>query len=99
MEELNQENVEYCEAEFVDENYDNYESGNAGLIGVGVGLLAVAGAAGAAFVANKMGKLDGIKERRREKKIAKLEAKLDKEYTKIQEVEAEPVETETEEEK
>lgn len=97
MEELNNENVEYYNAEVIEENYDESDSGNGALVAVGLGLLGVAGAAAAGFVANKMGKLDGIKERRRAKKIERLENKLEKEYVLIQQNEKKPEETKEEE--
>ena len=97
MEELKNENVvEYNENE-VEYYEDSFESdgGHGALIGVGLGVLTAAGVAAATFAANKTGKLDEFKERRRQKKIAKLEAKLEKEYCKVPSG-CEPKETEEE---
>lgn len=89
MENYNNENVEYYEAEIVEMDCDNSESGHGGLIALGIAGVVAAGAGIAAFAAKKTGKLDEFKESRREKKIAKLEAKLEKEYIKIEGVKSE----------
>ena len=93
MNEIN-ENVEYYEAEIMDENSENSGSGR-GLIGVGIALGVGALATGVAVAANKLGKLDDMKKAHRIKKAEKLEKKLSKVYAKI---EAGSVEEETEEE-
>ena len=64
MTEIN-ENVEYYEAEILDENYEDSGSGHGGLIGVGIALGVGALAAGAAFVADKKGVFDDFKTERR----------------------------------
>lgn len=85
MTDFNTENVEYYEAEILDENCENSDSGRGGLIGVGVALGVGALAAGAAFVANKKGVFDDFKTKRQEKKIERLQKKIDKEYFKLEE--------------
>lgn len=82
--------------EEMEEFEDNSTPGAGAVIAAGVGLLTVAGAAGAAFVAKKTGKLDEIKAKHREKKIAKLEAKLEK--AKATTIEKEDVEEKSEDE-
>jgi hypothetical protein len=82
MEELNEVMVEDTfenDVEFEDEN-----SGIGGKIALGVAAIGVVGAGIAAFAAKKSGKLEKIKEARRQKKIEKLESKLEREYTKIE---------------
>lgn len=81
------ENVEYCEAEFIEDFED--EGVNGSLIGVGVALGVGALAAGAAFVANKKGFFDDFKAKRAAKKVEKLEKKLEKAYTTIEKYEVE----------
>lgn len=83
MEELNEtmvmdDTVE--NEEFVEETH-----GIGTAVKVGIGLLAVAGAAGAAVVATKKGKLAELKAKHNEKKIEKLEKKLEKCYVTIEE--------------
>lgn len=81
MEELNETMV----MDTIEDNEEEFEEthGVGAAVAVGVGLLAVAGAAGAAIVAKKKGKLDEIKAKRNEKKIERLEKKLEKCYTTI----------------
>ena len=75
MDELNEnvinENLEE------NENIEESNRGIGGKIALGVGLLAAAGAAGAAFVAKKKGKLDEIAAKHAEKKAEKLEKKAE----------------------
>lgn len=82
MEELNETMV--VETIENDEEFEDTNSGVGGKIALGVAALGIAGAAVAAFAAKKSGKLEEIKEARRQKKIEKTEAKLEKLYTKIE---------------
>ena len=88
------ENVEYYEAEIMDENSENSGSGRGLIIG-GVALGVGALVAGATAIANKKGVFKDVKNNYRIKKAEKLEKKLVKVYAKI---EAGSVEEETEEE-
>ena len=93
MNEIN-ENVEYYEAEIMDENSENSGSGRGLIIGgvtLGVGALV----AGATAIANKKGVFKDIKTNYRIKKLEKIDHKRAKLYAKI---EAGSVEEETEEE-
>lgn len=93
MNEIN-ENVEYYEAEVMDENSENSGSGRGLIIGgiaLGVGALA----AGAAAVANKKGVFKDIKAKHQIKKLEKIDQKRAKLYAKI---EAGSVEEESKEE-
>lgn len=76
MDELNENTID----ENIEENEvieDDSDRGIGGKIALGVGLLAVAGAAGAAFVAKKKGKLDEIKAKHDAMKAEKLEKKAE----------------------
>ena len=55
MENYNNENVEYYEAEVAETDCENSESGHGGLIALGVAGVLAAGAGIAAFAANKTG--------------------------------------------
>lgn len=84
MEELNETMV----MDTVENNEEEFEEATHGVgaaVAVGVGLLAVAGAAGAAVVAKKKGKLAELKAKRNEKKIERLEKKLNKCYVTMDE--------------
>lgn len=87
METMMVENTEVAEEEMEETR------GNGALIAAGVTILGIGAAAGAAFLANKKGKLDGFKENRKAKKIQKLEKKLGKLYTPVETVEVEETET------
>jgi hypothetical protein len=80
MEEQNNENVEYCEATIVEEPCEDCESRRTGFGLLKALAVTVICAGGAALIAEKTGKLENFKASRREKRIAKLEAKLEKAY-------------------
>lgn len=84
MEELNETMVMDDTIESNEEEFEETH-GVGAAVAVGVGLLAVAGAAGAAIVAKKKGKLDELKNKRQEKKIERLEKKLEKCYVTMDE--------------
>ena len=98
MEEYNNENVEYCEATYVDEPCEDCgsERKSFGLLKGVLGLGVIAAGAAIGYVV-KSGKFNDFKAKRKEKKIAKLEAKLEKEYYTLPSGDSE-VEKETEKE-
>lgn len=68
-----------------EEEFDETTHGVGTAVAVGVGILAVAGAAGAAIVAKKNGKLAELKAKRNEKKIERLQKELEKCYVTMDE--------------
>ena len=96
MEELNEtmvvDNIENEEELGCESNH-----GVGGKVAIGAGLLAVAGAGVAVLVANKKGKLEEAKRVHAEKKAKKLEKKLEKCYTTMNQ-EGEIIESDEDEE-
>lgn len=89
MDELN--NTETLVEELVETGEEFVNSDSTAKVVAGVTtLVLVTGTALAAFVADKAGKFDGFKEARRQKKIAKYEAKLKKLTAEVPEEEEEP---------